>query len=307
MSLSLANLHRVRGNIILLGESGVGKSYWAKKIHNDSIRSAEPYYALNMATLSETLVESELFGHIRGAFTGAHCAKKGFCELVRGGILFLDEISELSLGTQKKLLGLLEERCFYPVGSTVLKQFKGQIIAATNKNLEELVRQKKFREDLYYRLTVFPIKVPSLCERSTDEIHDLVNYFLDEISIRYSREGFALSDELVSFLVKYSWPGNIRQLKNCIEYLVGCTENELASLNDLPPWINLSGGFKLKKNYHQALAEFEKSYISNVLEINSGKINQTARMVQISKSTLISKMKKYGIDSQSNTVLSIAG
>lgn len=283
--------HKIKGTILLTGETGTGKSFLAKQIHQ-RIKPQMPFVEVNLATLHETLLESELFGYEKGAFTGAQVTKLGFLDKVRGGILFLDEVAELSLPLQKKLLGLLEEKIYYAVGSTVQKRFHGQIIVATNQNLEELVRQKQFREDLYFRLKVFTHELPPL--RIKKNFSPLCDDFLKNIF----QKNIQIDDEVWNLFKAYSWPGNVREFKHTLEYSLTFCDNTLKT-EHLPSWIKekriAKDRFDLPDNYYQALAEFERQYFYEKLEVSEGKINQTARLCGLSKVTLLTKLKKYGI------------
>lgn len=280
--------------ILIIGESGVGKSMTAKELHNQSLRKHQKFIHINIAALSDSLFESEMFGHVRGAFTGATEKKVGFCEEVGGGTLFIDEIGELSLRLQAKLLTLLEERTYYAVGSTVQKSFRGSIYLATHCNLEQMVAEGKFREDLYFRIRYFQLDLPPLRERKN--LFSIINDEINKNRFKYREEQVVFSAELVEFLVRYEWPGNFRELKSTIEYffLLG---NSCIGLDDVPSWMEKKTLKSLaKKSYYQALEEFEKSYFQDAFIKCRGKTNLTAQMTGISKATLISKVKKYGID-----------
>ncbi|MBF0367798.1 MAG: sigma-54-dependent Fis family transcriptional regulator [Oligoflexia bacterium] len=310
MSLNITDLFKISGTILLLGETGVGKSYLAKTIHQNSCYRGHNFVVSNLATTKEDLLESELFGHIRGSFTGAIRNRKGAAETTGKGTLFLDEIGELSLSAQKKLLMLLDEQIFFAVGDEHPKKFSGRVIAATNKNLPQMVQEGSFRQDLFYRLNVFTYTIPPL-RSSPEELCRLVHHFFSAFKQKQGRHKLHLDENSKQMLQNHSWPGNIRELKNCMEYLVSITPPEatLTSPSDLPEWCFNSRptlGLELLKHdsstpslqddYPSALAEFEKVYFTHVLHKFSGRINLTANKINISKATLISKAKKYGIN-----------
>ncbi len=281
-------------NLLLLGETGTGKSTTAFAIHNESSRKNERFHKVNLATLSDNLLESELFGHSKGAFTGAHKDKIGHCLTVGTGTLFLDEIGELSANGQKKLLSLLEEGTFTPVGSTTEIKFRGKVIAATNKDLKEEVENGRFREDLYYRLLTFSFTLKPLrsCRQKVQEIISAKTY-----EYQGSGNNKKLSKELYDLLKSHSWPGNIRELNSCLDYLYLMSDNILIEKSDLPHWLVIKEVVELScKKYHMALETFEKQYLIEKLMENEGRINQTSRLIEISKSTLIAKVRKYGIN-----------
>ncbi len=302
MYLKLAEL---RSPLLITGETGTGKSYLTRKIHLISSYKNEKYIEVNLATISENLLESELFGHVKGAFTNATGDRKGYCELVGKGTLFLDEVAELSLQAQKKLLLLLEEKVYVPVGSCHRKRFMGRIIAATNRNLELMVENGTFRKDLYYRLMVF-----NHCLRPVRENEELLRELVLGIFKEYcdllGKTNLIFENECFEYLLKYDWPGNIREIRNCIEYLVYFSEH-VAGMQNLPEQIRKQE-YSLNKthvyrqtgknplNYREALDMFEEQYLNYTLRYYSGKVNMTAREIAMSKSTLISKVKKYGIN-----------
>lgn len=294
-------LFAVSAPILLCGETGTGKSRLAKLIHEESPWAHKKFLTVHLSSLSESLLESELFGHVRGSFTGALADKKGYCETVEDGTLFLDEIGELSLEAQKKLLYLLEEKRFAPLGSCQSKVFRGRIIAATNKDLRLLVSQGKFREDLFFRLRVFTHTLSPLREEKA-LILKLAEKFLREFS-KSQGKTLSLNEKSSDSLLSYSWPGNIRELKNAMEYASYSIGPEI-SLSDLPSWLieasqserEVISSEQYPLDYHAALESFEKSYFHYVAHHFQGKINHTARELNMSKSTLISKFRKYGVN-----------
>lgn len=284
--------HKIKGTILLTGETGTGKSFLAKKIH-DSKNPDLPFITVNLATLQDNLLESELFGHNKGAFTGANNAKSGFIDKVGSGTLFLDEIADLNLNLQKKLLGILEEKIYYAVGSTFQKKFKGQIIVATNKNLEEMVKNKSFREDLYFRLKVFTFEI--------DPIRQNKNQYLlcSELIQNYFKKTTIIEPSAMEIIQAYDWPGNVRELKHALEYALTFCDSEITPAH-LPPWIlkktSAAPKLILSENYYLALSDFEKRYFTETMDLTEGKLNQAARLCGLSKVTLITKLKKYEIN-----------
>lgn len=316
MGLSIEDLYTVRGNILLLGETGSGKSHIAAQIHANSLWRNQPFLILNLATIVEDLLESELFGHVKGAFTGAMQDKRGFAENVGAGTLFLDEVGELSLKAQKKLLLLLEERRFIPVGDTTIKEFKGRIIAASNKNLKEMVQKGKFREDLYYRLRIFSHYINPVREDRV-RLETLIDDFLVLSMKKLGKDSLYLTAKCRKILLDYPWPGNIREIKNSVEYMVTMASKEAIDQDLLPEWIrayspeiniclspmplltehgNNFNSSLMPLDYNLAMEQFEAAYLTFVLEKFHGRVNFTANKLKISKSTLIAKARKYGIN-----------
>ncbi len=306
MELSLDKLSRLRGAILLSGETGTGKSYLAREIYSKSGSQNGKFVEVNLAVMSESLIEGELFGHKKGSFTGAIYDRKGYCEEVGDGTLFLDEIGELPLSSQKKLLQLLEEGVFSPIGSCSSKVFHGKIIAATNRDLNDLVDKGLFRRDLLFRLQVFTYRLRPLRERPADLLK-LFEMYISKFSKEYKRQKMEFDMACKSFLLHYAWPGNIRELKNCIHYLVACVDG-VVKREDLPEWIDDISRTNperadldeimnvLPGNYYRALEIFENSFFNHNLKQNSGKVNMTADSMGISKMTLIAKARKYAIN-----------
>lgn len=292
--LTKTHLTKIKENILLTGESGVGKSHLAKWIHKNSNRTKDNFYHVNITTLTSQLFESELFGHKKGSFTGATQDKKGFCEKVGNGTLFIDEIGELDLEQQKKILTLVEERTFYSVGCSEAKIFKGVLIFATNKHLEEEVKNGKFREDLYFRIRSFTYKLGKL-----NECRDKFLKILEQINsakVKHQKPNLFLTPEVMNFLNTYDYPGNYRELRQVVDYLVFMSETE-ATLNDLPIWITEKTKVILNEDcFYEAQGNFEKEFLTRVLTKYQGRINYTAQMINLSKVTLISKIKKYDIN-----------
>jgi DNA-binding NtrC family response regulator len=284
--------------VMIYGETGTGKELAAQVIHNLSIRANKPFIKVNCAAIPENLLESELFGYEKGAFTGAVAAKPGRFELADGGSIFLDEIGDISQLMQVKLLRVLQEREFERLGGTKTIKVDIRIIAATNKNLEELVKTEQFRQDLYYRLNVIPIVLPPLKERRED-IPGLVNYFFMKSAIISGKNKKKLSNAAMDKLKKYSWHGNIRELENVIERCVLITPATTIELENLPEYI-LNYDENLKDNaaidLNNAVDAAEKSMICKVLKECSGNRTRASEVLGISRRSLHRKIAKYNIE-----------
>lgn len=292
-------------SVLVTGENGTGKELVARSIHYYSPRRERPFIAINCAAIPEELIESELFGHEKGAFTGAVAQRKGKFDLADGGTLFLDEIGDMSLKTQAKILRIIQERCFERVGGTRLVAVDVRIVAATNKPLDQEILQGRFREDLYYRLNVVPFRVPALRERLSD-IPLLVRHFVAQFYRREGREAKAFLPEAVDALAGYEWPGNVRELKNIIERILIMTPGRTISVADIP---DLRGGqasgrttcpkldaaFEIA-SLRDAREEFEREFIIHKLEANDWNISRTAEIIELERSNLHRKIKSYGID-----------
>lgn len=291
--------------LLITGETGTGKSFLAKKIFEASRIYKEKFITAHLASLKEDLLESELFGYKRGAFTGAIEAKNGYLRDTGNGTLFLDEIGELSLDAQKKLLYLLEEKKFTPLGSTQSQDFCGRIIMATNKDLKILVEKGLFREDLYYRVAVFKLELQSLRE-NPEVLKTSILDLLAKLKMTYQRPHLYLSEEAQAYLINNPWKGNFRELKNTIEYAVVMSEERQIKTSDFPlnsPSVETLPVVQEKRfiesfpqDFNQSLELFEKMYLEAILEKNGGKVNDTARRLGMSKTTLIQKAKKYHIN-----------
>jgi transcriptional regulator with PAS, ATPase and Fis domain len=282
------------GTILLIGESGTGKELIARAIHRNSPRQHNHFIALNCAAFSEGLLENELFGHEPGAFTGANEQKRGLFELAAGGVLFLDEIGEISLTTQAKLLRVLETKEFLRVGGTTPITVDLAIISATNTNLEAAVRNKTFREDLYYRLRVVTIEVPPLRQR-TEDIPLLVNAFLEELNEKHHKKVAGLSAEAMRRLLQYPWPGNVRELRNCLESLVILSRKPTIEAANLPPYLQPSpAADELTIRVGTPLAAIEQEVIRHTLALAKTK-TEAARLLRIGRRTLHRKLKGYGL------------
>jgi Nif-specific regulatory protein len=278
--------------VLILGETGTGKELIARLIHEQSPRVHKPFVAINCAALVETLLESELFGHERGAFTGANEKRKGKFEFADTGTIFLDEIGELSPQLQAKLLRVLEEKQFYYVGGNKPVSVDVRIIAATNRAIEEAVKNKTFRDDLYYRLAKVIIKMPPLRERR-DDIPQLAYYLLEQANMEIKKNVQGISNEAMDILVKYDWPGNIRELKNVIEHAVVLSDSKILTPNNLP--LTLKVPANMDDSIPVTMRDAEKVCIINALKKTEGKKGEAAKMLGISWPTLNKKMDEYGI------------
>jgi DNA-binding NtrC family response regulator len=288
--------------VLLMGESGTGKELIAREIHRRGPRRERPFLDVNCAAFPENLMENELFGHERGAFTGAHELKRGLLEVADGGTLFLDEIGEMPLQVQPKLLRVLEGKRFKRVGGTREVRVDVRIIAATNRDLAKGVKEGLFREDLYYRLSVFPVTVPPLRDRAED-VPALSAYFLTQFNMTLNRNVSGFTREAMDVMVKYPWPGNVRELRNMVERAVVLSRGGVIDTNLLPREVAGSrGGGRLRRNalpendaVPRTLEELEKDHIRHVLTVEKGNRSRAARVLGISRSTLLEKMKKYGV------------
>ena len=286
--------------VLILGESGTGKELVANSIHQNSKRASQPFIKVSCAALPETLLESELFGHEKGAFTGAIARREGRFQLAHRGSLFLDEVGEMSPATQTKLLRVLQEKEFEPLGSPRTLKVDVRVIAATNKNLDREVKEGRFREDFFYRLNVVPISLPPLRERKED-IPALAAHFFAFYRDKNKKELRDLSGKALDLLTRYDWPGNIRELENCIERAVIMARGEVIAPADLPPGIQaLSSGDKelagLAFPSGISLQEVEKTLILKTLEDTGGNRTRTAEILGINRRTLQNKLKEYGIN-----------
>ncbi len=291
----IKKISNVESTILLRGENGTGKDLVAKALHFNSNRKSEPMINVNCAAIPDGLVESELFGHEKGAFTDANERKIGKFQMANNGTLFLDEIGELKLEVQAKLLRVLQDKTFMPVGSNRTQKTNARIITATNQNLERLVEEGKFREDLYFRLNVIPIFIPPLRERKED-IPSLLQYFIKKYANSPGEE-MQFTSEALDKLTSYAWPGNIRELENIVQRTLILTSGKVIEVDDLPPQV-----LKPRKvepedlDFEKFKIESEKSFIEKALSVNDGKINRTVANANIPKNTLLRKIKKFNID-----------
>ena len=280
--------------VMILGESGAGKELVAQLLHETSSRSGGPFIEMNCAAIPQELIESELFGHERGSFTGAFERKKGKFELADSGTLFLDEIGDMSLQTQAKVLRVLETQEFQRVGGSKNIKVDVRIISATNKDLAEEVKKGNFREDLYFRLNVIPIKVPSLRER-LDDIPALVDNFLDLFATEYGQQKKEITEDAVKMLQKHSWPGNIRELKNLLERLVIMTPSRTITAGDMFMPDSPGSDYFSFSTLRDARDAFERDFIIKKLDDNAWNISKTAEVLDMERSNLHRKIKAYDI------------
>jgi two-component system, NtrC family, response regulator AtoC len=286
--------------VLFLGESGTGKELFARAIHQLSNRNKGPYVTINCAAIPHELLENELFGSERGAYTGSVARKMGKFEIANGGSIFLDEVGDLDIALQAKLLRVLQEKSFERLGGNKIISVDVRVIAASNVDLKEAINKKQFREDLFYRLSVFPITIPPLRERS-DDISQLANYFIEKYCKEMNKKTKKLSREAQALLDKYHWPGNVRELENTIERaIILCTGNiitpehlaiRLASTAD----IRLREGAGLKEVAAYAQAEAEKGLIKRVLAQTRGNKRKAAEILRVDYTTLFEKLKKYSL------------
>ena len=295
------------GWVLIHGESGAGKELVAGAIHRASRRSSGPFVEVNCAAIPQDLIESELFGHEKGSFTGATGMKRGKFELAHGGTIFLDEIADMSMATQAKVLRVLEGQEFQRVGGTKTLKADVRVIAASNRTLGDEIKRGAFREDLYYRLNVIPLEVPPLRER-TDDIPLLVRHFLQEFSTEYGQKTKTIDDDALDLFVRYQWPGNVRELRNSIERLIIMVPAPVLRVQDVPPPINSSqpdqqasaaqiggrGGHN-HATLKDARSAFEREFIMQKLRENDGNVSRTADAIGVERSNLHRKIKALGI------------
>lgn len=303
----IAKVSRSDSTVLILGESGTGKELVAKNIHASSKRAEKPFIAVNCGAIPTELLESELFGHEKGAFTGAVALRVGRFELADTGTIFLDEIGEMPAILQVKLLRVLQEKAFERIGGTKTVRSDVRIIAATNKNLEDAVKEGTFREDLFYRLNVIPIEIPPLRER-VEDIGLLSDFFMQRHAARFEREPLKLSPEVLNLFNAYAWPGNVRELENTLERLLVLSDSDTVSPYDLPEKMS---GKKLPVipdvveadanpfvegiDLNAALEEYERRLIQHALKLYGGVKSQSAKYLNINRTTLIEKMKRLSL------------
>ena len=285
--------------VLIRGESGTGKEMVAKSFHFNSVRRKRPFVAVNCVALPETLIESELFGHEKGAFTGADTRRPGAFERADGGTIFLDEIGEMNPVAQTKLLRVLQEREIQPIGASATRRIDVRVIAATNANLEDALQKGKFRKDLYYRLAVFPIEIPPLRERRED-IPVLANHFLKKYAERANRSIGGLSNATVRTLLQYAWPGNVRELENAIERAVLLETTAVLQVDSLPPELLHLPVRKdsLDSEAILPLETVERRHLVHALDASQNNVARAARGLGINRATLYRKMKKHGLGSR---------
>jgi transcriptional regulator with GAF, ATPase, and Fis domain len=285
--------------VLITGESGVGKELVARAIHFNSSRRDKPLVVVNCGAIPETLLESELFGYEKGAFTGATATRLGRFELADGGTIFLDEIGDMSFNLQVKLLRAIQERAFERIGGARTIDVDLRIMAATNRNLEDLVREGKFREDLYYRLNVVPIHMPSLRERKRD-VPLLFAHFLKRSNTMNNASVEGFSEETMEVLMEYDYPGNVRELQNLVERLVVLKKSGFISIEDLPEKFYSqqkpdATRLDLHRGYDTLVSEFEQNLILKALNETNGVKSKAAQILSMNRTTLIEKMKRLGI------------
>ncbi len=283
--------------VLILGESGTGKELAARAIHRHSPRRDKLYRAINCAGLNENLLESELFGHVKGAFTGAVSDRKGLFEIVDGGTLFLDEVGDMPIAMQAKLLRTLENGEILPVGSNEIRQVDVRVVAATRRDLRTMVEAGEFRDDLFYRLNQAPIRLPSLRERR-DDIPLLIDHFLKDASKVHNKEVESITPEAVRRLTSCQWPGNVRELRSTIDQMVVLADHPRVDVDDLPEHIRGSTDIVLASGPSTAgltMEQMERIHIANTLRLTGGNREKTAKMLGIGARTLYRKLREYGL------------
>jgi two-component system nitrogen regulation response regulator NtrX len=286
---------RSDARILIQGESGTGKELLAAHIHRESPFANGPFVKVNCAAIPSDLLESELFGHEKGAFTGAISTRKGKFELADGGTIFLDEVGDLHAASQAKLLRVLQEGEFHRVGGEQPIRVAVRVISATNRNLMDLVTQQKFREDLYYRLCVVPIRVPSLRERPQD-IAPLAEYFLDDFCLRNNFHSKRIVDETYPILESYSWPGNARELRNIVERMAILTKGDHLTAESAPVEIRLPQDFSPRSNLKEARESAERDHILRALEESSWNVSGAARSLGMERTNLHKRIRALGLN-----------
>jgi Nif-specific regulatory protein len=293
----VAQVARTMTTVLIRGESGTGKELIAHAIHYNSLRANKPMVKVSCAALPDSLIESELFGYEKGAFTGAQNRKKGRFELAEGGTLFLDEIGDINLGTQVKLLRVLQEREFERLGGTETLKANVRLIAATNKDLEKAIADGTFREDLYYRLNVFTIFVPPLRERKSDLLL-IADHFLENFSRTHSKSIKRISTPAIDMLMSYHWPGNVRELENTLERAVLVCDGHVIHAHHLPPTLQTAeaSGTVTRVSLKDAVAAYEKDLIQDALKTTRGNRAKAARLLNTTERIINYQVRKYSID-----------
>jgi Nif-specific regulatory protein len=293
----VAQVARTDTTVLVRGESGTGKELIAQALHYNSLRAKRPFIKVSCAALPDSLIESELFGYERGAFTGAHAAKRGRFELAEGGTLFLDEIGELNPSTQIKLLRVLQAREYERLGGTKTIRANVRLIAATNRDIEKAIADGKFRDDLYYRLNVFAIFIPPLRERRPDLLL-LADHFLEKASIAHGKHIKRISTPAIDMLMAYHWPGNVRELENAIERAVVVCDGQVVHAHHLPPTLQTaaSSGASMSLSLKDAIAAYEKDLIQDALKTSRGNRAKAARLLNTTGRIMNYKVRELGID-----------
>ncbi len=298
----LPTVARSNSNVLISGESGTGKEVLANQIHRLSNRSENAMVKINCAAFNENILESELFGHEKGAFTGAYKTKKGLFELADNSTLFLDEIGEMSIQMQAKLLRVLQDKSFMRVGGNkeIVSNFR--LISASNKNLSEAINNKVFRSDLFYRLNVIPIKIPPLRER-IDDIELLINHFIKQYSFEMSKPTLRLDKAVITKFKEYSWPGNIRELKNIIERMMVLSDDGVVNTEEIELFSNskISSDYELVNDLEEAKMQFERFFLEKKLTQFNWNITKMADIINTSRKNIYQKIKKYGIEKPHDT------
>jgi len=294
---AVAQVARTNTTVLIRGESGTGKELIAQAIHYNSLRARKPFIKVSCAALPETLIESELFGYEKGAFTGAVERRKGRFELAQGGTLFLDEIGDVHLPTQVKLLRVLQEREFERLGGTEPVKVNVRLIAATNKDMEEAIRQGTFREDLFYRLNVFVIYIPPLRERKPDVLL-LADHFLQRFAQEHGKDIRRISTPAIDMLTAYHWPGNVRELQNVIERAVLVCDGQVIHAHHLPPTLQTAeaSGTVMNVSLSEAVAAFERDLLQDALKTTRGNRAKAARLLRTTDRIFNYKVRQLGID-----------
>ena len=295
----LTQVSKSTATVLILGESGTGKELVARAIHTNSDRKDGHFVAVNCAALSQGLIESELFGHVKGAFTGADSSKEGVIVYADGGTLFLDEVGDMPLETQAKLLRVLETREVQPVGGNTVQRVDVRLVAATNQNLRGMVQAGTFREDLLFRLQVVTVELPPLRERSGD-VPMLIDHFIGELGREHGRAVRGITPEARALLVRHSWPGNVRELRNAIENMVVLSRGDVLDVGDVPEHISSSSGTGGRAEGHYELAgrtlqEVERDLVQANLALAEGNRQKAAKFTGVGERTLYRKLKEYGL------------
>jgi Nif-specific regulatory protein len=295
----IANVAKSDTTVLIRGESGVGKELVAHAIHYNSRRASRAFIKVNCAALPETLIESELFGHEKGAFTGAIYTRKGRFELAAGGTIFLDEVGDFSPSTQIKLLRVLQEKEFERVGGTETIKTDVRVLAATNRDVEKLIAGGQFRQDLYYRLNVFTIHVPLLRDRKTD-IPLLADFFVEKYSRLNHKDIQRISTSAIDMLMSYHWPGNVRELENCIERAVVVSNDQVIHGHHLPPTLQTAEatGTAHQGSLQEALDELERELLLDALKSSRGNMAKAARSLGLSERLMGLRVHKHGIEAK---------
>ncbi len=290
-------LSNTDSTVSITGESGTGKELIARAVHYSGIRQNAPFVVIDCGGLTETILESEIFGHVKGAFTSAYYHKKGYLEVADGGTLFFDEIGELPYPLQKKLLRVIQEREFSKVGDTKTLKTNIRILTATNKDLKTEVSQARFREDLYYRLNVISLHIPPLRER----VHDiplLSNYFIREFNMKLNKRVTRMTEDSLGKMMNYPWPGNVRELRNTIEKIMNFKEDETITFEDLPEEIKNLKDRSFKEIKREAVSDVSKDYIKGLLGLYRGNVTKAALKAQMDRGNFRKLMKRYNISAR---------